>query len=85
MAGKYSPLERYLKRLSLNTQEVTLTFDQVERIIMDKLPPSAFQRSVWWANERHGSHVEAHAWMGAGWKVEHVDLGRKVVRFLRVK
>lgn len=85
MAGKYTPFEHYLRRLPATTRDVTLTFDQVERIINDKLPPSAFTRSVWWANEKNSSKVECHSWMGAGWKVEHVDLHRKVVRFVRGK
>ncbi len=83
MPGKYTPLEQYLKNSVKN--DLTLSFADIERIIVDSLPMSAHEHGAWWANEIHGSHVEAHAWLNAGWKVEHADLGRKVVRFVRVK
>ena len=30
MAGKYTPLERYLRSLPENQRDVTLSFDQIE-------------------------------------------------------
>ena len=83
MAGKYAPLEHYLRDLPGYQQETTLTFEQIERILNVKLPPSAFEHQAWWANT--GSHVEAHAWIDAGWKVETFNLGNKWVRFIRSK
>ncbi len=63
--------------------EITLSFDQVEKIIGAELPPSAFQHSAWWSNEKNGVHVSAHAWMGAGWKVDGVNQKAHWVRFVR--
>lgn len=83
MAGKYTPLERYLKTAPKN--DLTLSFADIERILNDKLPKSAMEYSAWWTNELEGTHVQAHSWMDAGWKVELADLSRKVVRFVRVK
>jgi hypothetical protein len=83
MAGKYRPLEHYLRDLPANQREVTLSFEQIERILNDKLPPSAYQYQAWWANQRTGTHVEAYAWMNAGWKVETVNLSEKWVRLIR--
>jgi hypothetical protein len=83
MAGKYTPLEYYLQDIPSNQAEVTLSFEQIERILNDKLPPSACNRLQWWENERNGSHVEAHAWMDAGWMVESFDQRRCIVRFRR--
>ena len=40
MAGKYTPLENYLRDLPDSQREVTLSFEQIERILNDKLPPS---------------------------------------------
>lgn len=85
MPGKYTPLENYLSGLPAGQREVTLTFEQIERILNDCLPPSAKAYSAWWNNEIEGSHVQARAWMGADWQVETVNLAGKWVRFLRQK
>jgi hypothetical protein len=83
MAGKYFPLEKHLLSLPISTREITLTFEQIESILSDKLPPSAHHHRAWWANDDSGPHVESHAWLNAGWKVESVDQNRKWVRFHR--
>lgn len=77
MVGKYTPLEQYLLDLPASQKEVTLSFEQIERILNDKLPPSAYQYQAWWANQRKGSHVEAFAWMDAGWLVDTVNFTEK--------
>lgn len=43
MAGKYMPLEYYLRTLPPNQREVSLTFEQIEKILNDKLPSSAYK------------------------------------------
>ena len=63
--------------------EVTLTFDLIERILHDTLPPLAYQDGTWWGNQKQGTQVEVIAWMDAGWMVEVVDLNEKWVRFVR--
>ena len=83
MAGKYTPLEHYLRDLPVTQKEVTLSFEQIERILNDKLPSSAYQYQAWWANQKEGSHVEAFAWMDAGWLVGTVNFTEKRVRFAR--
>lgn len=83
MSGKYTPLEKYLRDISENQREVTLTFEQIERIINAKLPASANEYSAWWANEKEGNHVNARAWANAGWKVDGLDFNKKWVRFTR--
>lgn len=84
MAGKYTPLENYLRDLPANQKEVTLSFEQIERIINAKLPTSAYEYQAWWANEKEGNHVNARAWANAGWKVESVDFNRKFARLGRI-
>ncbi len=84
MAGKCTPLENYLRDLSASAKEVTLSFEQIERILNDKLPPSAYEYLAWWANEKEGNHVNARAWANASWKVESVDFNRKQARLVRV-
>ncbi len=83
MTGKYTPLENYLTVLPANRGEVRLSFEHIERMLNDKLPPSAKQYSAWWSNETEGSHVQARSWMDAGWKVDAVNFKEKWVRFVR--
>ena len=84
MTGKYTPLENYLHYIPANQKEVVLSFEQIERIISAKLPPSAYAFQQWWENEKEGNHVNARAWANAGWKVESVDFNRKQARLVRV-
>jgi hypothetical protein len=84
MTGKYTPLEHYLQSLPDHQQEVILAFEQIERIINAKLPPSAYGYLQWWENEKEGNHVNARAWANAGWKVESVDFNRKLARLVRI-
>jgi hypothetical protein len=81
--SKYSPLQSYLENLPITQREITLTFVKINEIINDRLPYSAHQHRAWWGNERNGDHVEAHAWLNAGWKVETVDQSNCWVRFTR--
>ena len=82
--GKYDPLQVYLQGLPAGVAEKTLTFVQIERIIGAALPRSARQYPAWWANERAGGrHVQAKAWLAAGWRVQRADQEREWVRFER--
>jgi hypothetical protein len=83
MSGKYNLLKQYLRDLLPGEEEVTLTFERIEQILKDRLPPSAHKHRPWWGNQKQGTHVEAIAWMDAGWLVETVDLEQKWVRFVR--
>ncbi len=84
MAGKYTPLENYLRDLPANQKEVTLSFEQIEKILNDKLPASAYEDRRWWDHETEGNHVSKRAWANAGWKVDSVDFNRKQVGLVRV-
>jgi len=72
--GKYYLLEKYLDRQS--APEITLTFPEIERIIGEPIPASAYKYPAWWAN---GGHIQADAWLNAGWKVGELKLGKSVV------
>jgi hypothetical protein len=80
MAGKYTPLENYLR--DLTEREVTLTFVQIEKIIGSKLPESA-QELSWWQHETEGNHINKRAWANAGWQVGEVDLKKKRAQFVK--
>lgn len=68
--SKYDALARHLDEVSADT--VTMSFDEVAALV-GGLPPSARDHQAWWANEESGSHVQARAWMGSGWRVDSVD------------
>lgn len=84
MAGKYTALEKYLRELPADQREVTLGFERIERILNDKLPPSAYEYIEWWESEKEGSHIHGRAWANAGWKVERVDFRELTVKLVRV-
>jgi len=70
---KYQPQYDYL--ISCDKDNLQLSFEEVEKVISDKLPSSASKYREWWAN---GGHVQANAWLDAGWKVDKVELGEYV-------
>jgi hypothetical protein len=84
MAGKYSPLEQYLRDLSKDQKEVTLSFEQIEGILRSKLPPSAYGYPQWWEHETEGNHLNTRAWTNAGWEIESLDLQGKRVKLKRI-
>ena len=83
MAGKYMPLENYLRDLPESQREVTLRFEQIEKIMNAKLPASAYEDQRWWVSEKEGDHVTARAWSAAGWTVASVDVNARWVRLVR--
>ena len=82
VSGKYAPLYHFLtcQRLS----EIVLSFGEIEDIIDEKLPPSAYRRDEWWGNEDSSKtrHVQARAWQVAGYDAKP-DREARRVRFLR--
>jgi hypothetical protein len=77
---KYYKLYIYLHRSG--EDQVELTFDELERLIDDHLPPSAFIGRGFWSNRRTGA-AQSSAWMEAGYHVIEVDLRTQRVRFGR--
>jgi hypothetical protein len=78
--SKYSSLRDHLEREAGSSVE--MTFDEVDDVV-GGLPASARRYSAWWSNERGGKHVQARAWMDAGWCVANVNLTAERVRFTR--
>lgn len=77
--SKYAPLRDHLRNRGQSTWRAS--FAEVEEIV--PLPPSAYRYPAWWANEPHGSHVQARSWLGAGWRTRDVDLAGRKVTFFR--
>ncbi len=75
--SKYDPLAHHLRES--RQVAVPMTFEEIERIIGARLPPSAFKYRPWWSNNPSNS-VITHAWLNAGYKSSEVDmLGRTLV------
>ena len=72
--GKYDPLFRYLN--SDVKWQVTLSYSEIENILSAKLPDSAYKYKEWWDNK---SHVQSKSWLDAGYKVDSIILGDKVI------
>ena len=78
--SKYRPLREQLA--SEAGRDVTMSLTDLDTLV-GGLPRSARRYRAWWSNEREGSHVQARAWLDAGWRVEHVNLTAEQVRFIR--
>ncbi len=79
--AKYDPLYKYLLRC--DSRIVTLTFDEIEKILGGNLPNSAYQYAWWWANEDVDitRHTHCISWQNAGYKQVSLDLRNKRVTF----
>jgi hypothetical protein len=77
--GKYDPLFRYLN--SNGNPKVILSYVEIENILSAKLPNSAYEYKEWWDNN---SHVQSKFWRDAGYQVDTVFLGDKVI-FIKEK
>jgi hypothetical protein len=74
--GRYASLGEHLR--SRSGGSVTVSFEEIAEIV-GGLPGSARNHRAWWANDE--SHVQARAWLQAGWRVEAVDVEEARVTF----
>ncbi len=76
--SKYQLLQDYL--LNSKQGEVILTFTEIEDIMGDILPKSAWENKAWWSNRTKGA-LQAKAWMEAEYRVENVDFEQETITF----
>ena len=79
--SKYSPLSEYLGQQ--RNPVVRMSFDEIERVIGEKLPPSALRYRAWWSNN-DTNNVMTKAWLEAGFQSEEVDMKARRLAFRRV-
>jgi hypothetical protein len=79
MSSKYSKLAEYLA--SLDAQQWTASFEQVERVLQFRLPQSAREHQAWWSNQMRSQSL---GWQLAGWKTTDLDLENERVTFVYV-
>lgn len=77
--GRYDPLKAYL--LAQTASRLPMTFSGVEKTIGAKLPRSAKAHRAWWSNDT--GHVQAKAWLDAGYRAEQVDKDAGTLVFAR--
>jgi CBS domain-containing protein len=79
--GKYDPLQSWLEDQRADGKtNLRVSFQNIGKLLEDELPESARKHRSWWANEMT-SHVQAAAWLKAGWLVEDVDFETNEVSF----
>ena len=76
---KFTALSRYLE--DSNKEEVLLEFNEIEKIIGEKLCKSAYtHKAYWYLSDTHTFPI---AWIQVGYKLKSLDLNRKVAIFIK--
>ncbi|WP_321936271.1 HNH endonuclease signature motif containing protein [Paraburkholderia sp. J8-2] len=78
---KYAPLADYLR--TQDRPEVELSFEEIEKIIDDDLPPTATVHRPYWSNSTAQDGHPGRFWVAAGWRQVRLDMPRKLVTFRR--
>jgi hypothetical protein len=77
---KYDLLRAYLKGQA--AAQISMSFAEVAAVARVKLPASAYRYAQWWENDPV-HHVQAKAWLEAGYVTEQVDLSAQKLVFAR--
>ena len=80
--SKYDALGIHLRKQS--TDEVPMTFAEIERVTGVRLPHSAREHRAWWSNNPFNS-VLTKVWLDAGFRSAQVDMEKKRLVFERVR
>ena len=79
---KYAKLGEYLQKSS--SQSITLSYEEIEKIINDKLPKSAYEHAEkWWSNCYY--HSQAIPWIEVGYKTDSVSYTYKNEKITFIK
>ena len=79
--GKYAVLAEHLAKIPIETQSVLMTFAEIEKLIGEKLPESAYDYRAWWSNDP--SKPNSGCWLNQGWKAQSLSLSEKRLTFVR--
>jgi hypothetical protein len=75
---KYEPLEKHLR--SSPRRDLSMKFNEIERLIGAKLPASARRHPAWWSNTPT-NNVATNAWLRSGFKTANVSIADERVVF----
>ena len=70
--GSYAPLASHLRGQLAENNSVTLTFQEVERILGKELPRSALEYRAWWSNDP--TKPQSAAWLDEGWRTTSLSM-----------
>ena len=81
--SKYSALGKFLS--NAKGDRINLTFAEIEQILGNELPKSAYNHDAWWANSKTDeSHIWSHLWLAAGWEKDSHSRANRSVVFRRI-
>lgn len=80
--GKYAALYNWLLLQAKTKEHIRTSFEDIEKLLKEPLPPSAREHHSWWANE-NSKNRQSTAWLKAGWRVEDVNFKEGTVVFRR--
>lgn len=72
---KYDPLMIMLDKCG--KESITLSYEEIEIIIGDKLPNTAYKKKEWWSNNDI-SHSQSSAWSDVGYRTTNIVLGESI-------
>jgi hypothetical protein len=78
----YSRLTVYLA--GCDGQRISLTFTQLEQIVLGLLPYGARRQGSWWSNTATNRGRQNRAWLIAGWRVACFERDAETVIFERL-
>jgi|WetSurMetagenome_2_1015567.scaffolds.fasta_scaffold66442_3 hypothetical protein len=76
--SKYDPLTSFLA--GDGSDEISMSFAQIERVLGFPLPPASRAHRAWWSNNASNS-VMTKAWLAAGYVSEQVDMAGERLTF----
>jgi CBS domain-containing protein len=79
--GKYAALSKHLREMDPSVQSCVMTFAEIERLLNEKFPESAYEYRAWWANDPSKPH--AAGWLSQGWKAQSLSMSEKRLTFVR--
>lgn len=82
--SKYAPLAYHLLKQPQSQSRLTLTFDEIEKIITASLPATAREHRAWWANDST-AHVQSKQWLKVNWRVVSINMTEEKVTFARAR
>lgn len=77
---KYIRLAAFLASQPASVERLTLSLEEIEDVVGEKLPGNARFPS-WWRNDDRRMH--SRAWLTAGWEVGEMNGGSEEVEFVR--
>ncbi len=77
--SKFIELAKFFE--SCKDSRITLSFEEIEKIIGQKLYPSAYKYAPYWHYSK--THTITFSWIDAGYDLEGVDLVNQRVSFIK--